>query len=270
MKFRAIFAILILLTTLSCVGMIGTKQLSTKPVEQSANPKEYSYIVKATYPHSTDSYTQGLQYIDGELWEGTGLNGHSRIMRVDMASGKGELFAQIGSEHFGEGITILGDSLYYLTWQSGVAMLYNRSSGDKINEFRYTGEGWGLTSDGQMLYMSNGSSKIALRDPKDFSVKREFNVTLNGTTLNLLNELEWIEGKIWANVYTTNYIVIIDPTSGVVEGIINLENILPKEEITQQTDVLNGIAYDDKAKRIFVTGKNWSKLFEIEIIEIKN
>ncbi len=256
-----------LLTSLSCVGMMSGKRSVETKEKPTITPTEYSYIVKRSYPHSTQSYTQGLQYIDGELWEGTGLNGFSKVMQVDLESGEGRLLAEIGSEHFGEGITILGDSLYYLTWQSRVAMLYSRSSGEKINEFRYSGEGWGLTSDGKELYMSNGSSKITVRNPKDFSITREFEVTLSGTTLNLLNELEWIDGKIWANVYTTDYIVIIDPTSGVVEGIIDLKGILPQEEITQHTDVLNGIAYCQKDKRIFVTGKNWSKLFEIEIVE---
>ncbi len=267
MKGRLIAAILIVFTTLSCVGRVGTKLVAPVAEAQSVTAKEYSYIVKRSYPHSESSYTQGLQYIDDQLWETTGLEGESRLMRVDLESGTTQTLSELEPQHFGEGITVLGDSIYYLTWRSGVAMLYNRSSGEKIDTFNYSGEGWGLTSDGTHLYMSNGTPTIAVRSPKDFSIIREFNVTLNGSTLGLLNELEWIEGKIWANVYTTDIIVIIDPTSGAIEGIVNLSNILPPEEVTPLTDYLNGIAYDQSSGRIFVTGKRWSKLFEIEIIE---
>ncbi len=255
------------MVSLSCVSGTGGRLSVQSVAAQPVKAKEYSYIVKQSYPHATDSYTQGLQYIDGVLWEGTGLNGSSRLMRVDLQSGQSEVVASLDKEHFGEGVTIVGDSIYYLTWRSQVAMLYSRSSGAKLGEFKYSGEGWGLTSDEQLLYMSNGSSIISVRDRDSFEIIRQVDVTLEGLSLRLLNELEWIDGKIWANVYTTDIVVIINPDDGVVEGIIDFAHILPQEERTPQTDYLNGIAYDKEGKRIFVTGKNWSRLFEIEIIE---
>ncbi len=230
--------------------------------------KPYSYIVKAAYPHSSSSYTQGLQIVDGELFESTGLYGQSRLMRVDLESGIVEQeLAQLPRNQFGEGITILGDSIFMLTWREGVLHIFDRKSGKSINTKRYAGEGWGLTSDGDNIYMSDGSNRITVRDRASFDIISSHGVTLDGRAVPYLNELEWIEGKIWANVYTTDQIVIIDPTSWIVEGIIDLTGLLPANEHTPQTDVLNGIAYNTATKRVYVTGKNWSKLYEIEIIE---
>ncbi len=250
----------------SCIGLGGTKAKSaTKviPIE----PTYYTYNVVNTYPHKEDSYTQGLIFHNGELIEGTGLNGSSRIMKVDLESGKTKLIASLSSQHFGEGITLLGDTLYQLTWTSNRLFTYDINSGAQIGERVYTGQGWGITTDGQRLYTSDGSSIISIRRPSDFVVERRIAVTINGESINYLNELEWIDGKIWANVYTTNSIIIINPENGITEGIIDLSGILAPELITPTTDVLNGIAYDKEGKRIFVTGKNWSQLFEIEIIE---
>ena len=174
--------------------------------------------------------------------------------------------ARLPQEDFGEGITLLDGKLYQLTWQSNKAYVYDLETGKKIKEFRYPGEGWGLTTDGQKLYMSDGTANIYTLDPATFKREKRTTVTLKGIAINFLNELEWIGGKLWANVYTTDQIVIIDPATGVVEGVVDLTGLLPDEEVTPTTDVLNGIAYDAAGKRIFVTGKNWSKLFEIEII----
>lgn len=189
-------------------------------------------------------------------------------MKVDLQSGEQEVIKHLPKDEFGEGMTHFGDSIFMITWQSNRAYIFNAKSGEVINTKSYYGEGWGITTDGERLYMSNGGSKIAIRDPKTFKRTSEIAVTLNGSPINYLNELEWIEGRIWANVYTLDKIVIINPTTGVVEGVINLEGLLPAEDRTPHTDVLNGIAYDAQQKRVFVTGKNWSKLFEIEIIEI--
>ena len=147
------------------------------------------------------------------------------------------------------------------------SLCLRRPDGEKIREFRYPGEGWGLTTDGEKLYMSDGTANIYTLDPATFKREKRTTVTLRGETLNFLNELEWIDGKIWANVYTTDQIVIIDPATGAVEGIVDLTGLLPEEDVTPATDVLNGIAYDAAGGRIFVTGKNWNKLFEIEIRE---
>ena len=258
-RFVTIFILLIAL--ISC-GSTRKKGATTQSVE----PVLYTYEVVAEYLHSTTSYTQGLQFVDGELWEGTGEYGHSRILRTDLATGKILESKANSKEEFGEGITLLGDKIYQLTWLNGKLHIYDRKTLKHLATHTYKGEGWGLTSDGEKLYMSDGTSHIRVLNPETLVQERRFGVTLRGESLHNLNELEWIEGKIWANVYTTNYIVIINPENGVVEGVINLSGILPASEYGNRTDVLNGIAYDSTAKRIFVTGKNWSKLFEIKLI----
>ena len=239
----------------------------TQATKLSAEPQFYTYQVVAEYPHSRSSYTQGLQFIDGELWEGTGEYGRSKLLRTDLATGKALQSQANSKDEFGEGITVLGDKIYQLTWLNGLLHIYDRKSLKCIATHTYKGEGWGLTSDGTKLYMSDGTSNIRVLDPESCKVERYIGVTLRGESISYLNELEWIEGKIWANVYTTNHIVIINPTNGVVEGVVDLTDILPKREQDNKTDVLNGIAYDGATKRIFVTGKNWSKLFEIKLIE---
>lgn len=243
----------------------NSRAAAEKPTPQE--PTRYTYVVRAVYPHLTTSYTQGLQYLDGQLWEGTGEYGASVLQRLNLTTGDAEVVARLPHAEFGEGITVLGEHIYQLTWTSNTAHLYNRSTGEKIRDFHYQGEGWGLTSDGQKLYMSNGSEMIHTLDPATFRRERSVAVTFEGAPVRMLNELEWIDGKIWANVYMTDQIVIIDPTTGVVEGIVTLTGLLAAEDRTEQTDVLNGIAYDAATSRIFVTGKRWSKLFEIEIVK---
>lgn len=248
-------------TLISCGGT--RKNSSTTQVVE---PTFYTYEVVAEYPHLRTSYTQGLQFVDGELWEGTGEYGRSQLLRTDLASGKVLQSKKLSKEEFGEGITVLGDKIYQLTWLNGKLHTYDRKSLSHLATHTYKGEGWGLTTDGEKLYMSDGTNYIRVLNPETLAQERRFGVTLQGKPLSNLNELEWIEGKIWANVYTTNYIVIINPENGVVEGVINLTGILPESEYDRKTDVLNGIAYDSATKRIFVTGKNWSKLFQIKII----
>ena len=257
----------ILLIASICIGCGGNNHSRHPHTPPQPEPKFYTYEVVAAYPHLTTSYTQGLQFTDGQMWEGTGQYGSSRLQRIDLATGEAEIFAELGEEDFGEGITLLGDRIYFLTWTSNKAYVYDRNNRRRIKIFRYSGEGWGLTTDGTNLYMTDGSSRLSTIDPESFKRTAAVTVTYKGNPVELLNELEWIEGKIWANVYTTDKIVIIDPKSGIVEGIIDLAGILPESEQSPSTDVLNGIAYDSESKRIFVTGKNWSKLFEIKIIE---
>ena len=259
---RGFITILIAFATLVSCG--GTRKKSTPA--QVAEPTFYTYEVVAQYPHSRTSYTQGLQFIDGELWEGPGEYGSSRILRTELATGKILESKAISKEEFGEGLTILGDKIYQLTWLNGKLHIYDRKTLKHLATHSYKGEGWGLTSDGSKLYMSDGTHTIRVINPETLQQERRFAVTLRGESLQYLNELEWIDGKIWANIYTTDYIAIINPQSGVVEGLINLTGILPMKERDHKTDVLNGIAYDADTKRIFVTGKNWSKLFEIRVI----
>lgn len=264
MRIKLLFLPLCLIA-LSCIGAgAGKKKVVTAPI---VAPVQYTYQIKATYPHSRGSYTQGLIFRDGRLIEGTGQLGESRLLDVDIESGEFRELAQLSGSHFGEGITILGDTLYQLTWQTNRLFLYDATTFEKIGEKIYSGEGWGITHDGQSLYVSDGSAEISVREPQSYKVQRKILVTINGEPLNFLNELEWIEGKIWANVYTTNYVAIINPQTGVVEGLVNLEGLLSRDDYEPLTDVLNGIAYDEVSKRIFVTGKYWNKLFEIKIIQ---
>lgn len=257
-----LLAIIFLLTVVSCGSQTKRKSSVQVPVE----PVRYGYNIKAVYPHLRSSYTQGLQFVDGELWEGTGEWGESQLQKVDLESGKAEVLVRLPKSEFGEGITVLGDKVYQLTWTNNTVHIYNRG-GEKLKDLRYPGEGWGLTSDGEKLYMSDGTERIFRIDPETFKREATLVVTMRGEAVQYLNELEWIDGKIWANVYTTDYVVIINPATGVVEGMVNFQGLLPREDENRDTDVFNGIAYDEATGRIFVTGKRWPKLFEVEIVK---
>lgn len=259
---RVLFAIIACLAVISC----GSQTKRLEGAFEVVQPEFYTFRVKNVYPHSTDSYTQGLQYVDGVMWEGTGEWGESRLQKVDLESGAVETLVSLPRSEFGEGITVLGDKVYQLTWTNGVAHVYNMQ-GKKVKDFRYAGEGWGLTTDGESLYMSNGTPDIYKLNPETFKRERKITVTLRGEVVDFINELEWIDGKIWANVYTTDYIMIINPQTGAVEGVVDCANLLPESDHSEKTDVLNGIAYDGLGKRIFLTGKRWNKLFEVEIIK---
>jgi len=255
-------AILLLLCVLSCGG-----RRTQTPAAQPKEPVYYTYRVTARHPHPQTRYTQGLQFADGAMWEGTGLNGESAVYRTDLETGRSAEVLSLPDSEFGEGITLLGDKLYQLTWTSNTAHVYDAATGRPLRDFRYPGEGWGLTTDGERLYMSDGTSRIRIIDPSTFRRERSVEATLRGEPVEYLNELEWIGGKIWANVYTTDAIVIIDPATGIVEGVVDLTGLLPDEERAPGTDVLNGIAHDPATGRTFVTGKRWKWIYEIEITE---
>lgn len=257
--------LLVLILTVAIAGC-GSQPKKKSTVAAPVEPVKYSCNVKTVYPHLRSSYTQGLQYIDGVLWEGTGEWGESTLQKVDLTSGKSNVLVRLPKSEFGEGITVLGDKVYQLTWTNNTVHVYNLQ-GEHLKDMRYQGEGWGLTSDGEKLYMSDGTARIFRVDPETFKREATIVVTMRGEAVNYINELEWIDGRIWANVYTTDYIIIINPTTGVVEGLVNCEGLLDEKEQNIDTDVFNGIAYDQAAKRIFVTGKRWPKLFEIEIVK---
>lgn len=257
---RLLFAIFLSIFAMAC----SSQPKRTTAVPQIVEPVKYTYNIKAVYPHDTNSYTQGLQFVDGVLWEGTGEWGKSALQKVDLKSGRAEVLATLPKSEFGEGITVLGDKVYQLTWTNNKVHVYDLQ-GNHLKDMRYVGEGWGLTSDGESLYMSNGTTDIYKMNPETFKREGKITVTMRGEAVNFINELEWIDGKIWANVYTTDYVVIINPQTGIVEGLIDFTGLLKPEDVTERTDVLNGIAYDAEGKRIFVTGKLWNKLFEIEI-----
>ena len=255
------------LALVAAVVACGSQPKKRASVPQVVQPVEYSYVIKNVYPHSPKSYTQGLQYVDGVMWEGTGEYGRSEINTYTLGDEKPQTRITLPRSEFGEGITLLGAKLYQLTWESHVCHVYDVATGKKLRDFRYAGEGWGLTSDGEKLFMSNGSANIYKLNPETFSREATITVTLRGEPIRFINELEWIDGKIWANVYTTDRILIIDPATGVVEGMIDFTGLLKEEDVSDNTDVFNGIAYDAETKRIFVTGKNWNKLFEVEIVK---
>jgi glutamine cyclotransferase len=259
---RFLLAFILAAAVASCGSQPKKKITTTAPVE----PVKYGCSVKAEYPHKRSSYTQGLQFIDGELWEGTGEWGESALQKVELQSGNTEVLARLPKSEFGEGITVLNDKVYQLTWTNNTVHVYDLD-GKHLKDMRYQGEGWGLTSDGESLYMSNGTSYILKLDPATFKREKKIPVTLRGEAVDYLNELEWIDGRIWANVYTTDYVMIINPESGVVEGVIDCSPLLSLVKMTDEVDVLNGIAYDSVGKRIFLTGKRWDKLFEVEIIK---
>ncbi len=230
-------------------------------------PVRYGYRVVNSYPHNTNSYTQGLLWHDGFLYEGTGIEGRSALMKIDLATGRDVKRHNLEARYFGEGLALAGGKLYQLTWQNGQAFVYDLNTFRQLQKFSYSGEGWGLASDGKMLYMSDGTDRIYTVDPADFTRKGYIQACTNTGSVNRLNELEWIEDEIWANVYGSWQIVRIDPATGRINGVVDLEGILPGESITDATDVLNGIAYDAGSRKIYVTGKNWSLLFEIEVVE---
>lgn len=257
-------AMLYLLSVLLFMGCFGPISKPSTPTTPAAEVIHYGYRVIEEYPHARDSYTQGLLYHEGELWESTGQEGASRLLRYHPGE-EAKVVARLSRREFGEGIALLNQEIFFLTWMDNTAHIFDLESGREKRMLRYTGEGWGLTTDGQSLYFSNGSSTLYRLNPGSFKRERAIPVTLEGEPLAWLNELEWIDGRIWANIYTTNQIAIIHPETGVVEGMINLEGLLPAGEQDATTDVLNGIAYDAASKRIFLTGKNWPKIYEITL-----
>jgi glutamine cyclotransferase len=219
-----------------------------------------------TYPHDRLAFTQGLVVDQGALVESTGLNGKSTLRRVTLTTGAVVKKVTVPAEYFAEGMTILGNTIYQLTWKGQKGFTYNRETFAKTGEFAYTGEGWGLTTDGTSLILSDGTSTLRFLDPNTFAVTRSVTVTSEGLDVSMLNELEFVQGQVWANVWQTDYIVRIDPKNGNVLAWIDLTGLLPASERTAETDVLNGIAYDSAGNHIYVTGKLWPKLYEVKIV----
>jgi len=230
---------------------------------------QYTYRIINEYPHDSNAFTQGLFFHNGYLYEGTGRYGASSIRRVDLQTGEVLQNHALDSRYFGEGITLFGDTLYQLTWTSRTGFIYDKESFDQLGTFNYPTQGWGLTNDNSRLIMSDGSATLYFLDPETLQNTGELLVTYNNAPVTRLNELEYINGEIYANVYMTDYIVTINPLSGQVTGWINLQGLLSSsEQPASMESVLNGIAYDSTGGRLFVTGKLWPKIFEIELVEI--
>jgi glutaminyl-peptide cyclotransferase len=246
--------------------MFGTRAPGFAPWAQApGNLTTYGYQILNVYPHDPRAFTQGLQFLDGVLYEGTGQVGQSSIRRVELATGKVLQKRDVPAPHFGEGITVWKNDLVELTWQTHVAFVYDRATFEPRKQFNYPGEGWGLTQDTDSLIMSDGSDELRILDPVTFGERRRIKVTAAGAPLRNLNELEYVRGEIFANVWQTDYIARIAPDTGRVSGYIDLRGLLTPAE-RASTDVLNGIAYDAAHDRLFVTGKWWPKLFEIKVV----
>lgn len=247
---------------LSLLALATLAACQTPP--QKSAPK-YTFEIVQTYPHDSSAFTQGLVYENGYFYEGTGLRAQSSLRQVRVDTGEIVRKTDLASEYFGEGIAILGDKIFQLTWQSHLGFVYALNDFHFLRQFSYSGEGWGLTTNGRDLFMSDGTSEIRVLDPNTFAVKRRIKVRDGTTPVTQLNELEFIEGEIYANVWQTNRIARISPQTGEVVGWIDLTGLLSPIYRVSEGGVLNGIAYDAQKKRLFVTGKLWPKVFEIRI-----
>ena len=264
-----IAALLCAVCLIACGGRSGSSQKKSQAqnkqkVETAAR---YGYRIVKAYPHDTGAYTQGLFWHDGHLYESTGEYGHSSLRKVVLESGLPVQQVSLDAAYFGEGAALLDGKIYQLTWLEGKAFVYDIDTFGKVREFGYGGEGWGITTDGAKLYVSDGSANIAVVNPETFKTERTIQVRNGGKPVEYVNELEWIGGRIWANVYMTEEIIIINPETGAVEGVIDFRGIESQLTVTRGTDVMNGIAQDPATGRIFVTGKRWNKLFEVEVFK---
>jgi glutamine cyclotransferase len=272
---RFSYVLVLLLLSISCgspPAVPNNNNSNLKPATP-ATVAMYDYEIVKTYPHDPKAFTQGLEFHDGVLYEGTGGDGEnndpffSSLRKVDFATGKVSQKYDLPREYFGEGITILGDKIYQLTWREMTAFEYDLKDFKLLRELRYSGEGWGLTNDGTNLIMSDGTHVIRFVNPQDFKTVRTIVVNdERGKPVMQLNELEFVKGEIWANIWQTGWIVRIDPATGKLLGRVDMNKLSDEvQEKNPHADVLNGIAYDPAGDRLFVTGKLWPSLFEIKV-----
>jgi glutamine cyclotransferase len=229
-----------------------------------------TYEVLARFPHDPTAYTQGLLIHDGLFYESTGTYGHSSLRVVEPETGKVLRDQPLDERYFGEGLTLLNGKLYQLTWKENTGFVYDLTSLELLDTWNYDTEGWGLTTDGTHLIMSDGSDELRWVDPLTFEILRVLKVTQGGTPATRLNELEWIEGEIYANVYMTETILRINPSTGEVLTVLDMSGLMPEANKADPNEVLNGIVYDNATKRLYVTGKRWDVLYEIGLINSPN
>ncbi|MEJ0065368.1 MAG: glutaminyl-peptide cyclotransferase [Caulobacteraceae bacterium] len=241
--------------------------LFAAPLATAAVPV-WGVSVVHVYPHDRNAFTEGLFYLDGYLYESTGLNGQSSVRKVDLATGRVLQSHPLGRQYFGEGIVAWNNRLIQLTWQSHVGFIDDLSTFKQLGQFSYAGEGWALTQNGRQIIMSDGTPQLRFLDPKTLKEVRRLTVTADGQPVKDLNELEWVKGEILANIWLTNFIARIDPASGKVTGWIDVTGLMKPAELGGDPDAIpNGIAYDAEHDRLFVTGKRWPKLFEIRLVK---
>ena len=259
---RCAAAVLALLPVLSGCGS-ETEKTRAEAVESIPL---YECRVINEFPHDRDAFTQGLLYDGGYLYEGTGQRGGSSLRRIDVETGEPQQVRMLADSLFGEGIALIGERIVQLTWTSRVGFVYDKQTFELLQQFAYLTQGWGLTYDGQRLLMSDGTSTLQILDPQTFEYRGFIRVEANGSPVVGLNELEYVEGEIFANVWPTERVARIDPGSGRVTGWIDCSRLLSPEDYQAPIDVLNGIAWDSAGHRLFVTGKLWPKLFEVELV----
>jgi glutamine cyclotransferase len=257
----------ILLFALTRSGSKETPGKANSNASGAALARQDDFEIVNSYPHDPGAFLQGLLWYNGAFYESTGSHepSASSVRRVEFPSGKVAQSVKLSPEYFGEGLALVDNRLIQLTWQSGKGFVYDRDTLRLLREFTYNTEGWGLTYDGKNLIMSDGSHVLTYLDPQTFQPVRKLSVTMNGRPVENLNELEFIEGEVWANVWHSDLILRIDPDSGRTNSFLNLKGILAPELRTDPEAVLNGIAYDPQSKRIFVSGKLWPRLFEIKL-----
>src|SRR5215467_3802734 len=261
---------LILVLALAVLSFQCQPGASGGPPKQPDSPANapaptHGYQIVNIYPHDSNAFTQGLILMDGKLLESTGEEGRSSLRRVELETGKVLKKVDVPVPYFAEGIAVLNGKVYQLTWQHHVGFIYDAQTFDRLGQFNYDGEGWGLATDGQSLILSDGSSRIRFINPADFKVTKTINVVDGSTPVEQLNELEYVNGEIYANVWHDNRIATIDPQNGHVTSWIDLNGLIPEGELQDQEAVLNGIAYDQANSKLYVTGKLWPRLFEIRI-----
>lgn len=252
-----------LIAAIMLPGVVSCAQNPGKRISAA----EYKLKVLETLPHERNAYTQGLFFDKGQLYESTGQYGASSFRKVDLKTGKVLRMLTFDSRYFAEGSCVLDGRVYILTWQEHKCFVYSLDDFKYLGEMRNPTEGWGLTSNGKDLIMSDGTDKLYFLDPMTFSHRTTLEVKMNGRPLRFLNELEYIDGKIWANVYLEDYIVVIDPQTGAVTGKIDCRNLLPASLRNSTTDVLNGIAYNPADGAVYLTGKYWPKMYKVEIVK---
>ena len=246
------------------------EEISTKiTIVNNELPKIYGYKIVNEYPHDITSYTQGLEFYNGELYESTGQYGESKRRKIDFKTGKVLKNIDLSQQYFGEGLTILNDKIYQLTWRENTGFVYDAETFERTSSFKYgqSKEGWGICNDGKLLYKSDGTENIWLLNSETLTEDSKLQVYTNKGKIIGINEMEWINGKIYANRYQKNGVAIINPENGAVEGVIDFSPLRKLVTQHQGLDVLNGIAYNPETKTIFITGKRWDKLFEVEVFE---
>ncbi|QIK78130.1 glutaminyl-peptide cyclotransferase [Sphingomonas piscis] len=247
----------------AATGNSAAEASSAPAIAEPILPTLCTFTVRKSYPHDPKAFTEGLLFDGGQLYESTGMVGQSGVRRVRLSDGKVLQQAVVPPPYFGEGLTKLGNEMFSVTWKEGKGFRWNARTFRKTGEFSYTGEGWGLTNDGKQIFMSDGTPVVRVLDPKSMKVVRTFTVNAGGQPVANINELEWRRGALMANVWTTNQVVIFDPASGAVRSVMDLSELRRQAGGSDVEAVPNGIAYDEAGDRLFVTGKYWTKLFEI-------